>query len=159
MSKAVKLKNNLYLDTRGIVHNKKILNTILFPIGYVYLSVNNTNPGTIFGGKWEQISGYYLYLGTGGTKTNYTGIGTQNHTLTVNQIPSHRHIGLSWLGDDVNQSITLNGGSSGKGYNLQYYGGYVPGQETNIQTRATGGGQGHSHNIATYQVYAWKRVS
>lgn len=76
MAKSVKLKNNLYLDTRGIVHNKKILNTILFPIGYVYLSVNNTNPGTIFGGKWEQISGYYLYLGTGGTKTNYIGTST-----------------------------------------------------------------------------------
>ena len=43
MFKAVKLKNNLYLDTRGIVHNKKILSNILFRIGYVYISVNNTN--------------------------------------------------------------------------------------------------------------------
>ena len=89
MSKAVKLKNNLYLDTRAIVHNKKILNTILFPIGYVYLSVNNINPGTIFGGTWEQISGYYLYAGTGGTKTNYTGIGTQGHALTKAQLPNY----------------------------------------------------------------------
>lgn len=150
MSKAVKLKNNLYLDTRGIVHNKRILNTILFPIGYVYLSVNNTNPGTIFGGTWEQISGYYLYLGTGGTKTDYTGIGTQSHTLTENQIPSHKHI--FWTpryyfserdgGGDV---IGLQSGSTT----------YIFQRDTSW----TGGGQGHSHNIATYQVYAWKRVS
>ena len=29
MSKAVKLKNNLYLDTRGKVHNRTILKTYL----------------------------------------------------------------------------------------------------------------------------------
>ena len=153
MSKAIKLKNNLYLDTRGIVHNKKILNTILFPIGYVYLSVNNTNPGTIFGGKWEQISGYYLYLGTGGTKTNYTGIGTQNHTLTVNQIPSHKHAVSNNWGKDI--------GSSGWGAHIDNYtSGYVFSPSTiDAAMSNTGGGQGHSHNIATFQVYAWKRVS
>ena len=69
MSKAVKLKNKLYLDTRGIVHNKKILSTILFPIGYVYISVNNTNPGTIFGGTWEQIKDTFL-LACGDTYAN-----------------------------------------------------------------------------------------
>lgn len=148
MAKAVKLKNNLYLDTRAIVHNKKILSTILFPIGYVYLSVNNTNPGTIFGGTWQQISGYYLYAGTGGTKTSYTGIGTRSHTLTIEQIPSHNHVkncigwtasGGFWVG---------NGGYTTLDFN-----------KDDATTGNRGGGQGHSHNIATYQVYAWKRVS
>lgn len=153
MSKAVKLKNNLYLDTRGIVHNKKILNTILFPIGYVYLSVNNTNPGTIFGGKWEQISGYYLYLGTGGTKTNYTGIGTQGHILTVNQIPEHAHSGLYIDGVEV----SVYNGLAGNGYGLgPLNSGYRYGH---LQSSKAGGGQAHSHNISTFQVYAWKRVS
>ena len=152
MSKAIKLKNNLYLDTRGIVHNKKILNTILFPIGYVYLSVNNTNPGTIFGGTWEQISGYYLYLGTGGTKTNYTGIGTQNHTLTVDQIPPHTHNWYAAIdgGSDAGRQIDrfmLNGWGNARWWPNLY------------KMDNTGGGQGHSHNIATFQVYAWKRVS
>lgn len=31
MAKSVRLKNNLYLDSSSIVHNKKILNTILTP--------------------------------------------------------------------------------------------------------------------------------
>lgn len=152
MSKSIKLKNNLYLDTRGIVHNKKILNTILFPIGYVYLSVNNTNPGTIFGGTWEEISGYYLYLGTGGTKTSYTGIGTQTHTLTIEQIPSHTHNWFAAIdgGSDVGRQIdrfALNGYGNARWWGNLY------------KMDSTGGGQGHSHNIATFQVYAWKRVS
>ena len=154
MSKSVKLKNNLYLDTRGIVHNKKILNTILFPIGYVYLSVNNTNPGTIFGGKWEQISGYYLYLGTGGTKTNYTGIGTQSHTLTANQsgLPAHNHN----IHSPFYKFSELCYGFHGDVYKGDMH------QDSWTNTEYAGGSnasEGHSHNIATFQVYAWKRVS
>lgn len=150
MAKAVKLRNDLYLDTRGIVHNKKILNTILFPIGYVYLSVNNTNPGTIFGGKWEQISGYYLYLGTGGTKTSYTGIGTQGHTLNINQIPSHKHIYWSprmYYSEQAGGGDILGVQDGSTTYRFER------------DTSYTGGGQAHSHNISTFQVYAWKRVS
>lgn len=158
MSKAVKLKSNLYLDTRGIVHNKKILNTILFPVGYVYLSVNNTNPGTIFGGTWEQISGYYLYLGTDGTKTSYTGIGTQGHTLTQAQMPKHRH-GIGGDNADLSRACYNYGNIVGGGgvaivnpsTSYQHVQGYYISEK--------GGDQPHSHNIATYQVYAWKRVS
>lgn len=154
MSKAVKLKNNLYLDTRGIVHNKKILNTILFPIGYVYLSVNNTNPGTIFGGTWEQISGYYLYLGTGGTKTDYTGIGTQGHRLTAKEsgLPNHQHSIEPYGGWGAWGSGSHTGMINQMGANKfnQYYANWCGEKDAEYE---------HSHNIATYQVYAWKRVS
>jgi len=157
MSKAVKLKNNLYLDTRGIVHNKKILNTILFPIGYVYLSVVNTNPGTIFGGTWESISGYYLYAGTGGTKTDYTGIGTRSHTLTAAQsgLPKHAHTVKTRLYHGDGEVVTgeiLNCGMV-----------WDTGRRRYVNDCYEEGGwnasSGHSHNIATYQLYAWKRVS
>ena len=33
-----------------------------FPIGYIYLSTSNTNPGQFFGGKWEPIKDRFLLL-------------------------------------------------------------------------------------------------
>lgn len=76
----------------------------MYPVGSIYLSVNNVNPGTIFGGTWEQIQDRFLlaagstYAGgaTGGTASHtHTSAAhthtTAEHTLTVSEIPSHRH--------------------------------------------------------------------
>ena len=57
---------------------------------------------------------------------------------TVSTNPSEWCYGLSWLGDDTNQSIIMNGSSSGKGYNLLYTSGCILGQETHIITRIAG---------------------
>ena len=69
----------------------------IYPVGSIYLSVNDVDPGSLFTGTWEKITGYYLYAGTGGNtsgsnsssgpSTNTTG----STTLTANHIPSHSH--------------------------------------------------------------------
>lgn len=48
---------------------------LIYPIGSLYLSVNSTNPSTLFGGTWEQIKDRFL-LATGDTYA-------PNTTLTV----------------------------------------------------------------------------
>lgn len=113
------------------------------------MSVNSTNPGKLFGGKWEQITGRFLYCTTtskilGGDTT------TGSHTLTINEMPSHNHA-------IPNQN---NGGYSGwkptgadKGWVATPPAAYVGN---------TGGGQGHTHpqNLPPYfTVYCWYRVS
>ena len=69
----------------------------MYPVGSIYLSVNNVNPGTIFGGTWEQIQDRFLlaagstYGGgsTGGSDTHtHT---TEGHVLTVAETPAHTH--------------------------------------------------------------------
>ena len=97
MSKSIKFKNNTYLSTKGIVHNRKVLAEILYPVGSIYLSVNNVNPEVLYGGKWEQIKDVFLMAGgdshkpgsTGGSETHSHA--TKDFTLGSEHIPAHTH--------------------------------------------------------------------
>lgn len=74
---------------------------VVYPVGSIYMSANNVNPTTLFGGTWEQITGRFLLassnshsLGqTGGAETvSYTPAGAVgNHTLTAAEMPKHSH--------------------------------------------------------------------
>ena len=66
---------------------KGALNAI-YPIGSIYMSMNGTNPSQLFGGTWEQIIGRFLWA-TNSTP-GLTG-GSKNHTLTVEEMPTHTH--------------------------------------------------------------------
>lgn len=59
---------------------------MIYPVGSIYIAFTSTSPATRFGGTWSQISGRFLYC----TTSTGTG-GNNNHTLTVDQIPSHNH--------------------------------------------------------------------
>ena len=61
MSKAIQFKRN----------GENIYPCPYYPVGSIFLSVNSTNPGTIFGETWEQIKGRFL-LGTGANDANST---------------------------------------------------------------------------------------
>lgn len=53
-------------------------------------------PGILFGGTWTSVTGRFLYCNAG------TGTGGSNtHTLTVSELPSHNH---DWRGINANQT-------------------------------------------------------
>ncbi len=75
---------------------------LIYPVGSVFFSANNVNPGvTLTGTTWTQISqGRFIAgVGTGsdGTDTHAvaagedSGTGKYNHQLTVDEMPSHNH--------------------------------------------------------------------
>ena len=88
----------------------------MYPVGSIYLSVNNVNPGTIFGDTWEQIQDRFLlaagstYGGgsTGGSDTHtHT---TAGHTLTVAETPAHTHTrGTMNITGELNYNQTYSG--------------------------------------------------
>ena len=76
---------------------------IIYPIGSVYLTINDVNPQTLFGGTWVKCSGGFIYGSTGtgisgdngngsGTSVSSSGSGNTGSTkLSVSQMPSHNH--------------------------------------------------------------------
>lgn len=140
----------------------------LYPVGSIYLSVNSTNPSNYFGGTWERLSGGYLYATSSDVlgKTPYTGWGAQSTSLTIDQIPSHHHSNNSIVWDDTNGLgytwwIGANNVKCGAmKVNNDEDGIVAPWMgHGNFTTSSTGGTQGHTHNIATIDVWIWKRVA
>lgn len=61
-----------------------------YPVGSIYMSANNVNPGTVFGGTWQQIQGKFLLGASSGHAAGSTG-GSETVTLSASQLPAHTH--------------------------------------------------------------------
>lgn len=78
------------LDIKPIEDNIANINDKIYPIGSIYISVNNTSPASIFGGTWEQLKDRFL-LASGDTYTAGASGGEATHKLNNNEMPQHSH--------------------------------------------------------------------
>lgn len=125
----------------------------IYPIGAIYISVNNTNPATLFGGTWEQIQDRFL-LSAGNTYTAGATGGEATHKLTVNEIPDHWHEASASTNKEP--AIYPNWGSlTGWGLTAQY----LNGTGGAWHTGGAGGGQAHNNMPPYLVVYMWKRTA
>ena len=126
----------------------------IYPVGAIYISVNSTSPGTLFGGTWERIQDRFLLCAGSSYSAGSTG-GSATHTLTVNEMPAHGHefMRQQWFSADSIYSTstgsiyswkTTEGGST----SASYVGGVDP----------TGSGQAHNNMPPYLSVYVWKRI-
>lgn len=69
--------------------NDSTINKI-YPVGSIYMSVNDVNPSELFGGSWEQIKDRFL-LAAGNTHNAGSVGGEATHKLTVDEMPTHTH--------------------------------------------------------------------
>jgi len=147
---------------------------IYYPIGSIYLSVNSANPGTLFGGTWEQIKDKFLLAAgdnhsagsTGGSEDAVTVSHSHSFSGTTSSNRSHMHTGLSRRG--LNGS-SYTGVESGTAYNgtLDYeVDPYIhtssDGAHTHTYSGTVGssGESGNGKNMPPYlTVYMWKRTA
>lgn len=171
---------------------------LVYPVGSIYMSVNSTDPGTLFGGTWVRLTDTFLlaagstYAADDGTHTTATGgastvtlnegnlpkhrhtytapsAGTDEHVLTVDEIPAHYHsmmyspgsssgAGWSWSGSTYSWSgatesgAGMRGAGGGKGH---AHG--IPSSST--KTGFTGSGTAHDNMPPYLTVYMWKRTA
>lgn len=134
----------------------------IYPIGSIYMSVNNVDPSLVFGGTWQQIKDKFLLAcgdvynngETGGSATHTPSGTVGNHTLTVNEMPAHTHeveggtiplpsgsyIATSWVDIGVNDApptTTTTKINSGSG-----------GLDIEGTAKSAGGGQAHNHSFS-----------
>ena len=69
---------------------------MIYPVGSIYMSVNSSNPGSLFGGTWEKMPAGRVLIPEGASSwgTTYTAGSTggeATHKLTVDEIPQHTH--------------------------------------------------------------------
>ena len=119
----------------------------IYPVGSIYMSVNNTNPSNLFGGTWTQLKDRFL-LGAGSTYTNGSTGGSATQRLSVANLPSHTHP----------QYVATNGGSTSA--NLDYDGWVSNGKAVaqGIPTGATGQGTKFDIMPPYLVVYMWQRT-
>jgi len=70
----------------------------IYPVGSIYMSVNSTDPSTLFGGTWERITGSFLLAATDNGSSgasqaagNTGGAATVTLTAAQSGVPAHLH--------------------------------------------------------------------
>lgn len=128
---------------------------LMHPVGSVYISTSSANPANIFGfGTWEPccVGRFPLGVDENDPEIGLSGIvdGEKEHTLTIDEMPKHRHT-----------QISANSGSSGL-TGTTYSGlGWSTGNNEILGNamQNTGGSQPHN-NMPPYETfYFWKRTA
>lgn len=124
-----------------------VLNKV-YPVGAIYMSVNSTNPKTLFGGTWVQIKDRFLLAAGTTYKAGATG-GEATHTLTVDEIPNHQHV--LWYPNEGGEQSAAIGYPEAGSKNTWY--------AEASKTGGTGGGAAHNNMPPYLTVYIWKRTA
>lgn len=150
-----------YRDWNELVNSIK---SAMYPVGSVYITYNNVNPGTFLGGTWERFGQGRTLVGEGtgndgSTSMSFTANSTggeYKHKLTVDEMPNHKHavyIQNTTSNPQVNApKWTIALPNSWKQY----------ASDTKLFGPSTGnvGGDASHNNIQPYiTVYFWRRTA
>lgn len=131
---------------------------IAYPVGSIYLSVNDTSPAELFGGTWEQLKDRFL-LGAGDTYAAGSTGGEAQHTLTVDEMPTHRHSSDSFVRGYA--ETIINGSKYVSWANNGQPDDNAPmtGENGSVRTSNVGGSEPHNNMPPYLAVYMWKRIA
>ena len=166
-------EGNLTVKTLNVesISTSALLNA-MYPIGSIYMSVNETDPSTIFGGQWEQVKNKLLSA-CGDTYQNGTTGGEATHILNTNEIPVHNHVASTNTTGGHRHTFTgwwTTKGDGSTAYacvaratqnDAPEYGSFATAGEHShtVTVNNTGGGQAHNNMPPYMAVYMWKRIS
>lgn len=157
---ALEFKN--YPDTTTPINNtnlnnvQKLLVDLIYPVGtYYHTSDSEFDPNTAWGGTWElDQSGTVLVSKSSASSSKFnddigTIVGEEEHTLTIDEIPAHKHkLSLAdYASDNCSAVVWKSGNANGK---FAYDGDMIDN---------TGGGQPHNNVQPSKIVNRWHRTA
>ena len=123
----------------------------IYPIGSIYMSIDSTNPSSLFGGTWEPWGTGRVPVGIDLNDTDFNTVektgGEKTHTLSVNEMPSHKH---SFAFADDNGTAGI--------YDTFQYNGWRQARLIDNAMAGTGNSQPHNNLQPYITCYMWKRV-
>lgn len=140
----------------GNIDYNEILN-LVYPIGSIYMSVNASDPGTIFGGTWVNFATGKTLVGVDTEQSEFNEVektgGEKAHKLTVQEMPEHNHNII--IKADWNYKVGVGTGGTFMNAQSNYgWNGSLP-----FVTENSGNNQPHNNLQPYITCYIWKRVS
>ncbi len=149
---------NLTVNSISAISNSNMGISVndIYPVGSIYMNVNQTSPEILFGGTWERIQDTFL-LASGSTYENNLTGGSATHTLTVDEMPRHNHNFQGGNGFGTSADLGKSGSAypAKAGYNMgsAYY------SQGYIVISYNGNGVAHNNMPPYLTVYMWKRTA
>lgn len=124
-----------------------------YPVGALYLTTTSATPASIFGGTWERYATGKALVGVKTIQDPEYALGIDSHgsedvTLTVDQIPSHTHTTTIPVRENRSSSGDQPEGSSAT----------VVGNPQ-FESAPTGGGQSFDNRMPYIAIAIWKRTA
>ena len=127
----------------------KQLFLLMHRVGDIIFSTSDENPSTIYGGTWVAWGKGKVPVGVDTSDSDFNTVektgGEKEHTLTVDEMPSHKH-------DFGQQFATTSNLSGAYGYYM------IAGTQTDV-IKNTGGNQPHNNLQPYITCYMWKRTA
>ena len=127
----------------------KRLFLLMHRVGDIIFSTSDENPSTIYGGTWVAWGKGQVPVGVDTSDSDFNTVektgGEKEHTLTVDEMPSHKH-------DFGQQFATTSNLSGAYGYYM------IAGTQTDV-IKNTGGNQPHNNLQPYITCYMWKRTA
>ena len=127
----------------------KQLFLLMHRVGDIIFSTSDENPSTIYGGTWVAWGKGQVPVGVDASDSDFNTVektgGEKEHTLTVDEMPSHKH-------DFGQQFATTSSLSGAYGYYM------IAGTQSDV-IKNTGGNQPHNNLQPYITCYMWKRTA
>lgn len=124
----------------------------IYPVGSIYISTSASfNPQTVWGGTWRKTADGRCLIGASDKYPLGSTGGEAEHTLTVNEMPAHRHYKsrVNWYNNLQTNGISANITAQS----------YLKVDGTDNYTNYVGGSKAHNNMQPYLAVYIWERTA